>query len=175
MIPVAYKVKEMYYENITNVPARLRGAFLTDEEKKDRIDFEIVSPRGKVVYHNSTNECIFDFNVTEPGRYTIIFNNRYLNSDIKVTFTMNSGQNPILKKEDLSFADQKLDSLVEFIKKFNVEFKFTRSIHRERNAKMNKSNRYFYTFSVIETIVLIAISIWQFYYMRQLFEIKVSI
>jgi len=175
MIPLGYKTKEYYYENITHVPARIRGAFLTDEEKKDQIEFEIVGPNNDVKYFNNTNECIFDFNVTDIGKYTIVFNNRYVNSDVKVTFTMNTGQNPILKKADLSFADQKLDNLISFIQKFKLEFKFNRNIHVERYKKIQKTNKYFYTFSVIETIVLVGISVWQFYYMRQLFEVKGSI
>lgn len=175
MIPLSYKTKEYFYENITHVPARIRGAFLTDEEKRDRIDFEIIDPKNTVVYHNSTNECIFDITVNEPGKYIIAFNNRYVNSDIRVTFTMNTGQNPILKKGDLSIADTKLDSLLRFIKHFNVEFKFSRAVHSERFNRVKKANKYVYTFSVLETIVLIAVSIWQFYYMRQLFEIKGSI
>lgn len=40
--------------------------------------------------------------------------------------------------------------------------------------ELMKTNKYFYTFSIIETFVLIAISTWQFYYMRNLFEIKGS-
>lgn len=175
MIPLAYKTKEFFYENITHVPARFRGAFLTDEEQKDRIDLEIIGPKGDLQYYNSTNECIFDFNVTDVGKYTIVFNNRYINSEIKATFTMNTGQNNILKKDDLSFTEKKLDNLLHFIKKFNLEFKFNRNSHRERYKKIQKTNKYFYTFSVIETIVLIVISVWQFYYMRQLFEIKGSI
>jgi hypothetical protein len=38
-----------------------------------------------------------------------------------------------------------------------------------------KTNQYFYTFSIIETVVLVSISVWQFYYMKHLFEIKGSL
>jgi hypothetical protein len=131
MIPLAYKSREVYYENITN-PGRIRGALLTDEEKKDMIDFQILSPKGIQLYANTTNECLFDLNVTEVGIYQIIFSNKYVNYVIKVTFTMNSGQNAILKKDDLSFADKKLDNLINFIKRFNLEFKLNRNIHQER-------------------------------------------
>ncbi len=175
MIPLNYKTKEYYYENITNVPARLRGAFLTDEEKKDRVEFEIIGPNNDIKYYNVTNECIFDFNVTEIGRYTIVFNNKFINTDIKVTFTMNTGQNPMLKKDDLSISDQRLDGIMKFIDNYKTEFKFSRKIHYERYRKIQKTNKYFYTFSVFETIVLVGVSIWQFYYMRQLFEVKGSI
>ena len=51
------------------------------------------------------------------------------------------------------------------VKIFNIKKKF---------AEIDKTNKYYYTFSILETIVLVSISIWQFYYMRQLFEIKGS-
>ena len=59
-----------------------------------------------------------------------------------------------------------------------------RKIHVERykskkidfiDLEIAKTNKYFYTFSVIETLVLICISMWQFYYMKQLFEVKGTI
>lgn len=175
MIPLNFKTKHTYFEDITTIPARIRGAFIVNEEKKDNIDFEIIGPRSNVVYRNTTNECIFDLEVNDIGRYTILFNNRYLNEEVQITFTMNTGQNPILKKDDLSFTDKKLDSLFTFIKRFNLESKLNRNLHRERYVKIAKTNKYFYTFSVIETLVLVCISVWQFYYMRQLFEIKGSL
>ena len=41
MINIPYKSKEIYYEDIQNTPADVRGAFLTDEDKKEKIDFEV--------------------------------------------------------------------------------------------------------------------------------------
>lgn len=46
MIPVGYRKREVYYENITHVPVTIRGAFLTDEDKKDRIEFEVKITRN---------------------------------------------------------------------------------------------------------------------------------
>jgi hypothetical protein len=132
MIPIAYKAKEVFFEQITNVPARIRGAFLTDDEKKDKIDFAILDDRDVMLYQASANEQIFDFKVDRAGKLKIVFHNKYLNGDIKVTFTMNTDQNPILKKESLSFTESKLDSLVDFIKKFNLEFRFNRNANREK-------------------------------------------
>lgn len=132
MIPLAYKTMENYYENITVVPAKIRGAFITDEETKEKIDFQVFSPTGKLLYSNTTNECIFNFDITEVGRYKITLNNRYVNSEIKVTFTMNAHQNIILKEKDLTFTDLKLDTLISFLKKFNLEFRVNRNIHADR-------------------------------------------
>ena len=175
LLPLKYKSSEVYYENITTVPARIRGAFIVDEENKNKIDFEIRDINNTRVFYNTSHQCIFDFNITKPGRYSIMFNNRYVNSELRVTFTMSTGQNIMLKKDDLTLTEQKLETLSAFIKRFNVEFKFNRNIHQERYKKIMKTNKYFYTFSVIETVVLIGVSIWQFYYMRHLFEIKGSL
>ena len=79
LLPLEYKSAEVYYENITTVPARLRGAYIIDEESQNKIDFEILDPNNTRVYCNSSHQCIFDFNVTKSGRYSIVFNNRYVN------------------------------------------------------------------------------------------------
>lgn len=132
MIPLKYKSRETYYETIETVPVNIRGAFMTDEEKADTIDFQIIDPSNNIIYQNSTNVCIFNLQIVQPGRYQIVFNNRYVNTDLKVTFTMKNGQNSILKKEDLSISNQKLDNLLNFIQRFDLEFKFNRNIHNDR-------------------------------------------
>ena len=175
MIPVPYKSVQVFYENITIVPARVRGAFILDESLKEKIEFRIKGPKGNTLYLNTTNAALFDLNFTEQGMYEISFNNRYKNGELKPTFTMNPGQNEILKKNDLSHTEEKLDQLISFLKNFGTEDKFKRNVHRRRYKKLKKTNRYSYTFSVIETVVLLGVSMWQFYYMKNLFEIKGSL
>ena len=43
------------------------------------------------------------------------------------------------------------------------------------DIEINKYNIYFYIFAFIETFVLIGVSIWQYYYMTHLFEVKGSL
>ena len=172
IIPIPYKTVQIFYENITSVPARVRGAFIIDDRKKDKIDFKIKDPNGKVLYSNITHQAIFDLNVTVPGFYEILFNNRFKNGEIKPTFTMNTAQNDILKKSDLNKTEEKLDELVTFLKSLGTEDKMKRNVQRKRYKKLIKTNRYFYTFSIIETAVLLVVSVWQFYYMKNLFERK---
>ena len=38
--------------------------------------------------------------------------------------------------------------------------------------EIHKTNTYFYSFALIETIALVGVSIWQSYYMKHLFEVK---
>jgi hypothetical protein len=175
IIPIPYKSVQIFYENITSVPARVRGAFLIDDIKKDKVDFKIKDPNGKIIYSNVTYQAIFEFNATVPGFYEILFNNRFKNGEIKPTFTMNTAQNDILKKSDLNKTEEKLDELVTFLKSLGTEDRMKRNVQRKRYRKLIKTNRYFYTFSIIESIVLLIVSVWQFYYMKNLFEIKGSL
>lgn len=132
MIPVGYKSREVFFEDIVKTPVLVRGAFITDQDIKDRIDFRITGPNDYTIYHNATNECIFEFNVINPGRYMLAFTNTFVNSEIKVTFTMSTGQNAILKKEDLTFSDTKLEGLYSFVKRVGVEAKMNRNSHLEK-------------------------------------------
>ena len=50
-----------------------------------------------------------------------------------------------------------------------------RNMKRRRYNKLMKTNKYFFVFSVIETLVLVGVSAWQYYYMKHLFEIKGSL
>ena len=85
---------------------------------------------------NSTNEWIFSFQATVPGFYKIEFINSYINHDIKVTFTMNAGQNPMLKKNDLTSVEEKLNNLFKFFKKFQLEYRMTTNNQEERNKSI---------------------------------------
>jgi len=132
MFPVAYKNREIFFENITKVPAHIRGAFLLDEEKKDEIEFSVYSPSESLVLLNTTSSFIFDFNATVPGSYKIVFDNRYSNTDMKVTFTMNTGQNEILKKEDLSATEEKQKVLLDFMSGYSLQLKMRGNAHHLR-------------------------------------------
>ena len=69
---------------------------------------------------------------------------------------VNSGQNLILEKENLSKTEQKLEKIVAFLQKYDQERRLTRGSTRRGNTELKKTNNYFYAFSFIETVVLIA-------------------
>jgi len=129
MIPLDYKSSDVFYQNITYITQdfKLRGAILVDEEKKESIDFRIESPSGIIVYKKTTAQCIFNFVLKEKGVYKFYFDNKYENSEIRITFTINSGNNNIVKKSDLDFSQQKANSLLEFIEKLKTERKMKKN------------------------------------------------
>ena len=177
LVPVQYKDQAEFFENITKVPCKMRGAFLLEDatSNKDVIDFQIISPNKKVVFQSSSFGAIFNLNLTEKGLYTILFSNRYLNKEVKPTLIMNSGQNLFVEKENLSNTEKKLDSLLSYMKKYEQDYKLNRGFKRQRNEELSQTNKYFFIFSLVETIVLIGVSIWQYYYLKHLFEMKGSL
>ena len=177
LIPVKYKSQAEYYENITRVPCVFKGAFILEEatSKSDVIDFKIIAPNNTVVYQISSIGSVFSLNLTDKGLYTIVFHNRVLNKEVRPSLMVNSGQNVILEKENLSKTEKKLDNIITFLKKYEQDTKLTKGFKRIGNEELSKTNKYFFAFSVIETIVLIGVSIWQYFYLKHLFEIKGSL
>lgn len=177
LIPLKYKSKSEYYENITKVPCVFRGAFILEEadSKEDVIEFKIISPNRSVIFQVTSVASIFSFNLTQKGLYTMEFHNRFLNKEVKPNLMINSGQNVILVKENLSNTEKKLDSIISFLKKFEQDTKLGKGFRRRGNEELSKTNKFFFAFSLIETIVLIGVSVWQYYYLKHLFEIKGSL
>jgi hypothetical protein len=134
MLQVEYKNKEIFYENIEKIPARVRGAILVDddEENVQEIEIRIYSPSNEIVYQNATVQDIFEFTANEIGTYKIIFDNRYVNHRIRLTFTMSSGQNEILKKDHLTFVEAKVKHLVNFVHQNEVNHKMMSSVIYQR-------------------------------------------
>ena len=177
IIHVKYKSQEEYYENITNTPCIFRGAFILDEAKtqNDVLDFKIIAPNNSVIFEETSAASVFSLNLTDKGLYTILFHNRILNKDVRPILMINSGQNVILEKEKLSETEKKLDSIMSFLKKFEQDTILSRGYKRRGKEELSKTNKYFYVFSIIETIVLIGVSIWQYFYLKHLFEVKGSL
>ena len=177
LIPVKYKSHAEYFENITKVPCAFRGAFILEEatSKSDVIDFKIIAPNRTVIYQASSIGSVFQLNLTDKGLYTIEFHNRILNKEVRPNLMVNSGQNTILEKENLSKTEKKLDNIVAFLKKYEQDTKLAKGFKRFGNEELSRTNKYFFAFSVIETIVLIGVSIWQYFYLKHLFEIKGSL
>ena len=131
-IPLRPRIQEIYFENVTTVPATFKGAFLISDETTDKIEFIIKDPNQRVIYQVTKHHDIFEIPITLIGKYTIIFNNRVSKSNLMIIFTMSTGQNNLINAKDLSKTEQKLEALNSVIKKFNLEFRFGHDIHTKR-------------------------------------------
>ena len=107
------------------VPVLVRGAFLTHFDNKVKAPIEIIinDPNNNQVFVNRTIASIISFEANIPGEYTIQLKNFDKKEEsISVTFTLNTYQKELLKKENLSFTEEKLNSLLIII--FNMLFAF---------------------------------------------------
>jgi hypothetical protein len=131
-IPLRPRIQEIYYENVTTVPSKFKGAFIISEESTDKIEFIVKDPKNKIIHQATKHHDIFEIPIEIKGTYTIIFNNRISNGNLMITFTMNTGQNQLINAKDLTKTQTKLETLNKVIKKFNLEFKFGHDIHTRR-------------------------------------------
>ena len=79
-IPLRPRIQEIYYENVTTVPAIFKGAFIISDESTDQIEFIIKDPNNKIIYQVTKHHDIFEVPIGIVGKYTIIFNNRIIPS-----------------------------------------------------------------------------------------------
>lgn len=177
IIPVPYKKEIDYYEIISKTPCLMRGAFLNEDanSENDVIDFKIISPNNTVIFQASSIGEIFSLNLTEKGIYKLLFYNKANSKEVFPTLIMNTGQNLIVEKENLSETEKKLDKIIEFLLKHEQENKMSRGFVKKEKESLINTNNYFFIFSFIETAVLIGVSSWQYYYLKHLFEIKGSL
>ena len=140
------------------------------------MEFRIESPSGKIIFNDTATRTLFNLDITEVGIYKFYFDNRFQNNPVRVTFTLNSGNNNIVETKDLDFSNQKANSLVDFVEKMKLERKMKKNVRQNRVISKNfflfflelqKFNKTFFTFSVLETIALFSVSIWQFYYLKK--------
>ena len=177
MIPLPPHGVQSFFENITQVPSLMRGGFILEDASSfnEKLSFYIIAPNGSVIYTADSLFTFFNINCTMPGLYIITFNNKYMKKEIMPTFLMNSGQNLFLGKKTLNETESKMDNITSFLKRYEQDIKLSKYSRNKNKIKLKRTNRYFFSFSIIETIVLICVSIWQYYYLKHLFEIKGSL
>ena len=177
VIPVPYKQEIDLYERITQIPCLMRGAFLNEEAntENDKINFKIFSPNNSIIFQADSIGDIFSLNLTEKGIYKLLFYNKVIKNEAHPTLVMNTGQNLIVEKNDLTETETKFDKIMTFLMRHEQENKINRGFRKKGNDILIYTNKYFFIFSLIETIVLIGVSVWQYYYLKHLFEIKGSL
>ena len=75
IIPLEINKRVRFYEDIENVPARLRGALIGNKDNMKKFKFLIIDPQGEHVIESDAKEYIFDFTTHRKGRFTFEFEN----------------------------------------------------------------------------------------------------
>ena len=176
MIPIPRKERHIFYERVLKAPTLIKGAYVLDDPKVRLLEFSIHSPTGELLYFNKSSFYgFFEFNVTMPGFYKITIFNFAGKEEIKPLLTLTTQAQKIVDKDDLKASKTKLDTLINFLQKYRAENTIMGTSKRRRARQMRENNRYFFVFSLLETVILIIVSFWQYFYLKHLFEVKGSI
>ena len=61
--------------------------FLNEYTDESNIDLKILSPSGEIIFEETKKkEGLFHFNVTQPGTYSLIFNNENVSLFLLINF-----------------------------------------------------------------------------------------
>ncbi|KAM9969594.1 hypothetical protein ACTFIR_001430 [Dictyostelium discoideum] len=174
---VSAKVEECIYEEI-GVDLSFTAMFQVIQGGFNDIDFTIISPDKRIVYSGQReSEGTKTLRSSFAGVYSFCFSNKMSSlTDKTVSFILSVGESSpireIAKKKDLTPIERSIMTLsdgVIAVKNEQNYFKMREAAHR--NTAESTNSRVLW-WSVFEAFVLIALSIWQIYYLRRFFEVK---
>ena len=124
--------KTTFVEVFDTVPVDVEGAFFSSDREEEKIYFYVIKDGGGIAYHSTSNEKVFKFRINQPGRYKIIFDNKYNDKKLTITFSLGTKQNQILSVNKLEATTQKIKKLEGFMKSVYVDEEFMRNKYKER-------------------------------------------
>lgn len=172
-IEIPPRGEEEFYTVIDIVPTIIRGYwFLSSGGNKD-IDFSILNPQHIVIYEKkSVKEAIFSLPITKQGIYSFILKNTKMLATHTVTLAYHSGNstNSVLKNEHLTPIEQDLLWVEKAVKDFQVDSQFA-SLRQETHYKtVAGANKNVFWFSLLESLGVILVTVWQIYYIKKLLD-----
>jgi len=142
------------------------------------IDLKITAPDQRVVYEGvRETEGKYTFNTYIPGIFSFCFSNRMSTLTPKtVSFLITIGdsthQPEVAKQENITPLGNQIMQLAEGVSSIQVEqesMKMREMAHRNTNESTNSRVLWW---TIFEALVLVAMSVWQVFYLRRFFEVK---
>eukprot|EP01017_Pseudomicrothorax_dubius_P033683 TRINITY_DN4532_c0_g1_i2.p1 TRINITY_DN4532_c0_g1~~TRINITY_DN4532_c0_g1_i2.p1 ORF type:complete len:289 (+),score=78.59 TRINITY_DN4532_c0_g1_i2:100-966(+) len=168
--------EDVFIENVHDTPTELLGAYFVSSSENSEVDLFVIGPDGVHLFgRTDKNEGFFHLNATKKGTYQFFFSNSRWFETKKVTFAYHSS----VARNISSAGTTALDPLNEKLYKANKEI---RSLHAETKFSYMRAETHFETlrnahtklllFTILESFVIVAASLWQIYYIRKLLENK---
>lgn len=172
-IEIPPRSEEEFYTVIEIVPTVIRGYwFLSSGSNKD-IDFSVLNPQQIVIYEKkSVKEAIFSLPVTKQGIYSFILKNTKMIATHTVTLAYHSGNstNSVLKNEHLTPIEQDLLWVEKAVKDFQVDSQFAQLRQETHYSTVAGANKNVFWFSLLESLGVILVTVWQIYYIKKLLD-----
>jgi len=165
---------ECFFEDVYKGDA-VSGNFQVTTGGNMEVDFNVLTPTGKSVMRlESSVEHMFEFTAEESGEFTFCFSNTNTYHDMKsITFELNSdhpldGAN-IADRDSVSQLQEKLRNLQLTVRDVQSTQRYLRNREvRHRNTTDSTNSRVLW-WSVLEAVVIVALSAFQVYYIRSFF------
>ncbi|KAL1510279.1 hypothetical protein AB1Y20_006601 [Prymnesium parvum] len=168
------------FQELANASDHVAGDWQVSRHKDDAelltLDVQVTSPDGNHVYKvESEMSGAFDYFATVEGVYSFCFSNRD-GPPKKVVAKIGVGEPPDLiqlaKTEHLTPIEERIKNLHESMNAVR-DLQDQLRDQDEAHDKMSRSTKsWLLYFTMLEAIVLVAVSLWQILYLRSFFEVK---
>ncbi|GAB65337.1 hypothetical protein PCYB_053550, partial [Plasmodium cynomolgi strain B] len=165
--------EEYLFEEVSNFNTYFRGVFYSSNEADDnKILFFITDPDGQIIYKKEASEGIFYFYTQKIGVYSITLKNSKWMGKKLTTVALGLGENPSLKSEHIKDFTNYIDKIVAETKRLKNELKYLSSKHMTHIEKMKKITNKAFLYCFIKLFVLIFLSLFTIYYIKNLVSNK---
>ncbi|VWU50437.1 transmembrane emp24 domain-containing protein, putative [Hepatocystis sp. ex Piliocolobus tephrosceles] len=170
---IGANVEEFLFEEIEKLNVYFRGLFYSnDDHDENEIEFIISDPDGQTVYRKEASEGIFYFYTKKIGIYTIIIKNHKWIEKKTITVAIGLGKSPSLKSDHVKDFTNYIEKIVSETNKLKNEIKYLASKHSSHIEKMKKITNKAFLYCFIKLFVLIFLSLFTIYYIKNLVSNK---
>jgi len=165
---------EIMYEDIVDTASTIKGAYFVSSSEDADIDFTIIDPAQKLIFRRpGKNVGIFYFTPNATGTYTFVFNNRKWIGNKQVTFALNTGKGvneDLVNPDQLTPMESQLREADRALRDIQTEtrFAYKRQGTHYKTTEANH-NKVFYV-AVFESLAILAVTVWQVYYIKRLLD-----
>ncbi|CRG99007.1 transmembrane emp24 domain-containing protein, putative [Plasmodium relictum] len=170
---IAGNSEEYLFEEVNKIDTYFRGVFYSNNESDDNIiELLISDPDGNIVYKKEASEGIFFFYTKKIGVYTLTLkNNKWIGKKL-TTVAIGLGENPSLSSDYVKDFTNYIQEIVHETKKLKNEIKYLSSKHMIHIEKMKKITNKAFIYCFIKLFVLIFLSLFTIYYIKNLVSNK---
>jgi len=142
------------------------------------LDVKIIAPDDRVIYSGEREtEGKYSFTAENAGVYAFCFSNKmstYTPKTVTFGIVVGSGKETFgfAKADRLSPLETSIVHLSDGLVEIQAQQKYMRLRERAHRHTTESTNARVLWWSFLEAAVLIAMSLWQIYYLRSFFEVK---
>ncbi|KEG01366.1 hypothetical protein YYE_03956 [Plasmodium vinckei vinckei] len=165
--------EEYLLEDIQELNTYFRGLFYLNNELDDsKVLFIISDPDGEIVYKREATDGIFYFHTTKLGVYTITIKNTKWVEKKMVTVAIGLGERPSLSSDHLKDFSSYIEQITLEAKILKNEIKYLSSKHIAHIEKMEQITNKAFLYCFLKLFVLIVLSFFTIYYVKNLVSNK---